>query len=216
MKLLKLMAAFAVSTFALCACSSGEYSVDLATPTTVVNQNSQGPKVVIAAVTDNRQFIGSEQRPDLPSGKILSPEYKARAYARLKNALNEQSGALLLPEGKTVASVVRGIIIQAFSDSGYNVIFDKNASTEDAMVVAVSVNQFWTYAGLKNMNDDIKAQINIDLYIQTADGQKRVNLKNTQTRKVLTDTKTLYKTTTEASLANIYYLAVQKIQAGLK
>ena len=66
------------------------------------------------------------------------------------------------------------------------------------------------------MNDDIKAQINVDLYIQTADGQKRVNLKNTQTRKVLTDTKTLYKTTTEASLANIYYLAVQKIQAGLK
>ena len=75
--------------------------------------------------------------------------------------------------------------------------------------------QFWTWAGLDNMNDDINSDIELDIYTQQNNMQKHFKLKNRQTRKVLTDTKTLYKTTTEQSLENIYHLAIEKIQHQL-
>ena len=65
------------------------------------------------------------------------------------------------------------------------------------------------------MTDDINSDIELDIYTQQNNMQKHFKLKNRQTRKVITDTKTLYKTTTEQSLENIYHLAIEKIQHQL-
>jgi len=199
----------AVAMLFISACSNGEHVVDLKTPIEVVSQ-SNGPKVCIADITDNRLFVGNENQPNLPSGTILSSDYKARAYARLKNSFGSQTGALLLPRDKSVTGVVKELLTKALSDSGYTVVDNAAAEDHDTIIMAVSVKQFWTWAGLEKINDNIYSDIELDVYTQSPSGQKHFNLKNRQTRKVLTDTRTLYKTTTEQSLANIYNLAMQK------
>ncbi len=208
-KLVVLLQAFAL--LFLTACSSGEYVVDLKNPIEVVSDGT-GPKVCIADVTDNRLFVGNENQPNLPSGTILSPDYKSRAYARLKNSFGSQTGALLVPRDKTVCTVVKEVLQRALSDAGYTVVESAAAEDTDTTIVAVSVKQFWTWAGLTKINDNIYSDIELDVYTQNQGTQKHFNLKNRQTRKVLTDTKTLYKTTTEQSLANIYNLAVEKFR----
>jgi len=197
------------------ACSNGLHVVDLKSPVEVVSPNS-GRSICIADVTDNRIFNGDETRPNLPSGEILSKDYKARAYARLKNTLQQQSGAMLLPEDKTVASLVKNTLKQALSEAGFNVVDDAAAEDQDTVIMAVSVKQFWTWSRLDKVNDDIVSDIELDIYTQDRGNQKHINLKNSQRRKVLTDTRTLYKTTTETSLSNIYHLAVEKFSSELK
>jgi uncharacterized lipoprotein YajG len=208
-KLVILLQLFAVML--LTACSNGEHVADLKSPIEVVSYNN-GPKVCIADVTDNRLFVGNENQPNLPSGEILSPDYKSRAYARLKNTFGSQTGAMLLPRDKTVTMVVKEILERALSDDGYTVVQDAAAEDPDTMIMAVSIKQFWTWAGLEKINDNIYSDIELDVYTQNQGAQKHFNLKNRQTRKVLTDTRTLYKTTTEQSLANIYNLAVEKFK----
>jgi len=197
-------------------CSSGEHTVNLATPTEVVSENVNGPKVCIADVSDNRLFIGSESQPNLPSGEILSNDYKARAYARLKNTLGQQSGSLLLPEDSSVAALVKKTIAQAFADSGFQLVENAAAEDTDILIIAIDIKQFWTWSPLDKINADIYSDIELDVYSQDANGQKKLNLKNRQTQKVLTDTKTLYRKATEASIANIYHLACQKIKTIFK
>ena len=77
--------------------------------------------------------------------------------------------------------------------------------------MAVDIKKFWTYAGLDKLNADIVNEVEIDVYSQNNGTQKKLTLKNKQTKKVLTDTKGQYKTTTEASIANIYHLALEKL-----
>lgn len=214
MKLLIKLLLVACIALNLSACSNSEKAVDLKLPT-YIDEPKNGPKVMIADVTDNRMFIGNAKQPNLPSGKILSKDYKSRAYARLKNMFNEQSGALLLPKNSTVADLFKKLISRAFSEAGYQVVEPGFADDEETIVVAVSIKQFWTWAGLDNMTDDINSDIELDIYTQQNNMQKHFKLKNRQTRKVITDTKTLYKTTTEQSLENIYHLAIEKIQHQL-
>ena len=205
-----LLATFTVAA-SLCACSTGEYVVDLKTPITVENINQGTKAVCVANVTDNRLFIGNEAKPNLPSGAILSKDYKARSYARLKT-LGEQSGALLLPQNKTVASLFKDLLEQALRESGYQVVSEVAAeNSNDVAIMAVDIKKFWTYAGLDKLNADIVNEVEIDVYAQNNGTQKKLTLKNKQTKKVLTDTKGQYKTTTEASIANIYHLALEKL-----
>lgn len=208
-KLVILLQLFAVMF--LSACSNGEHVVDLKSPIEVVSYNN-GPKVCIADVTDNRLFVGNENQPNLPSGEILSPDYKSRAYARLKNTFGSQTGSMLLPRDKTVTMVVKEILERALSDDGYTVVQEAAAEDSETIIMAVSIKQFWTWAGLEKINDNIYSDIELDVYTQNQGAQKHFNLKNRQTRKVLTDTRTLYKTTTEQSLANIYNLALEKFK----
>jgi hypothetical protein len=119
---------------------------------------------------------------------------------------------MLLPRDKTVTMVVREILERALSDDGYTVVQEAAAEDSDTIIMAVSIKQFWTWAGLEKINDNINSDIELDVYTQNQGAQKHFNLKNRQTRKVLTDTRTLYKTTTEQSLANIYNLALEKFK----
>ena len=149
----------------LSACSNGEHVVDLKSPIEVVSYNN-GPKVCIADVTDNRLFVGNENQPNLPSGEILSPDYKSRAYARLKNTFGSQTGSMLLPRDKTVTMVVREILERALSDDGYTVVQEAAAEDSDTIIMAVSIKQFWTWAGLDKINDNINSDIELDVYTQ--------------------------------------------------
>ena len=206
----------ALALFTLCACSNGEYVVDLNKPVKLVLDDSTGPVVYVATATDNRLFIGSEAQPNLPSGEILSKDYKARAYARLKSFGN-QAGAMLLPGDKTVASLIKEVIEQALSDSGYQVVSALALEDEQkAAIIALDIKQFWTYSQLDKINADIVNEAKIDVYIQQNNTQKKLSLNNKQTKKVLTDTKGQYQTTTEASLANIYHLACEKFPQVIK
>ncbi len=212
MRILKLALASIAMLLTLNACSNNMYNVDLRSPVKVVSNNQSGPRICIADVTDNRVFGGSEAKPEQPSGIVLSPDYKARVYARLKNLIGDHTGAMLVPEGKTIASLVKDILTQALTEDGFTVVENADLNDPSTITMAVSVKNFWSWTSMDKVNSDIISDIELDVYTQTNNGQQHINLKNRQTRKVLTDTRTLYKTTTEASLANIYHLACEKFK----
>lgn len=213
MNFIKTFGAAALFALTVSGCSTSNESLDLSNPVRVVDQESNGPSVCVSDVTDSRVFIGDGSKVDTPSGSVLSEEYTSRAYARLKTAVGEPAGGLLLPKDKTVASLVKETIEKALADSGYNVI--ENAAAEDHNVinVAISVKKFWAWPELGNINTSIKSAIELDVYMQDGATQRHLNLKNVQTRKALTATKAQYKKVTEDSLSNIYYLATQKFKA---
>ena len=143
-----LLATFTVAA-SLCACSTGEYVVDLKTPITVENINQGTKAVCVADVTDNRLFIGNEAKPNLPSGAILSKDYKARSYARLKT-LGEQSGALLLPQNKTVASLFKDLLEQALRESGYQVVSEVAAENSNQINQGIAEQTISVYNEIIN------------------------------------------------------------------
>lgn len=212
MKLLKTALTSIVMLLTLNACSNNMYDVGLRTPVKVVSNNQSGPRICIADVTDNRVFGGSEAKPEQPSGIVLSPDYKTRVYARLKNLIGDHTGAMLVPKGTTIASLIKDILSQALTEDGFTVVENADLNDPSTITMAVSVKNFWSWTSMDKVNSDIISDIELDVYTQTANGQQHINLKNRQTRKVLTDTRTLYKTTTEASLANIYHLACEKFK----
>ncbi len=213
MNFIKALGTVAFFTMAVTGCSTSNEYLDLSNPVRVVAEESNGPTVCVSDVTDSRVFIGDGSREDTPSGSVLSEEYTSKAYARLKTAIGEPAGGLLLPNDKTVASVVKETIEKALADSGYSVV--ENAAAEDQGVinVAISVKKFWAWPEKGNLNTSIKSAIELDVYMQDGATQRHLNLKNTQTRKALTATKAQYKKVTEDSLSNIYYLATQKFKA---
>ncbi|MGN0894034.1 MAG: hypothetical protein ACI4ND_03440 [Succinivibrio sp.] len=215
MKKLKFFGICAFLAAFLCSCSSKDAVVDLKAPLSVEEPSAQGTTVYIADVTDNRIFTGANNKYSTPSGTVLSKDYTKRAYARMKTATGQLGGGILLPKGKTVESVVRATIEQAFSDCGYNVVKDPALADESAIIAAVSIRKFWAWCNEEKVNIVINADIVLDIYTQTQDGQKHFMLKNTQQRQALTDTKAQYRQATEDSLSNIYYLATQKIKAAL-
>ncbi|MGN1281520.1 MAG: hypothetical protein ACI4UM_06410 [Succinivibrio sp.] len=214
MRKISIFAVCALLCAFLCSCSSKDAVVDLKSPVRVETPSAHGASVYIADVTDNRVFTGASNKFNTPSGAVLSKDYTSRAYARMKTALGQLGGGILLPKGKTVESVVRNTIEQAFADCGYNVVRDPALADENATVVAVSIRKFWAWCGEEKVNIVINADIALDIYTQTQDGQKHFMLKNTQQRQALTDTKAQYRQATEDSLSNIYYLATQKIKSA--
>lgn len=213
MNFIKTFGAAALFALTVSGCSTSNESLDLSNPVRVVDQESNGPSVCVSDVTDSRVFIGDGSKVDTPSGSVLSEEYTSRAYARLKTAVGEPAGGLLLPKDKTVASLVKETIEKALSDSGYNVIENAAAEDQNVINVAISVKKFWAWPELGNINTSIKSAIELDVYMQDGATQRHLNLKNVQTRKALTATKAQYKKVTEDSLSNIYYLATQKFKA---
>jgi hypothetical protein len=130
-------------------CATNRSLVSIQQPASTQVQ-SNGKKVFIKVVTDNRQFQENPQTQDIPSigfggSTTSSDEAKKQAIGRKRNGFGKAMGDIFLDNGQTVETVIADALHQAFSSMGYDVIKTEQDVSGETLVVTAAIRNFWTY-----------------------------------------------------------------------
>ena len=132
---------------ALAACAAGRSVVDVQAPASHAAHGAGFAR--IGEIRDMRQFDPAPRDPSTPSlsdaGEISNPSITARAIARKRNGYGRAMGDVVLPEGNTVAGLVRAAATKALQDAGYTVVDDKSPNYAVALPLAIDIEQFWAW-----------------------------------------------------------------------
>ncbi|MBK8817419.1 MAG: hypothetical protein IPN42_18905 [Methylococcaceae bacterium] len=137
-----------ISVLFLSGCATSRSIIEVSLPASGEVSKSNGKEIFINSVTDQRGF---EVKPREPSTPSLDPDEKQgddiqlRAIARKRNGYGMGLGDILLPEGKTVESLMNSVVRQAFIEIGFNVLSKKEQITENTIVVDVQINKLWSW-----------------------------------------------------------------------
>lgn len=111
-----------------------------------VENPSEGTEVTFVRLVDARDFQlepGDPSTPSLKNGEIGDESITSRAIARKRNGYGQALGDILLPEGKTVADVVKNRLASSFADKGYRVVSKGQRGYEQAVPLEVNIEKFW-------------------------------------------------------------------------
>jgi hypothetical protein len=131
----------------------------------IEHQRADAPLIVdirpspVAAATENKVFVKiTEVRdlrkfdahpsdlstPSLFDAEINNPRITSRAIARKRRAsFSYAGGDIMLPEGSTVAALVRSTAQKALQDKGYAVVDETSPDYAAALPLALDIDQFW-------------------------------------------------------------------------
>jgi len=176
-----------IALVALAGCATVRSTVDV--PTAVAKPATTAPAkayVTIAKVTDNRIFEANPRIPSTPSlekaEEINDPAIRSRAIARKRNSYGMAMADILLPEGRTVESIVREAATQALQEKGYGVVDAKSPEAAKALPVELTIKQFWAWftPGFFTISLEYQGIVEIESAVLPADkevvrGYARVN-----------------------------------------
>jgi len=104
--------------------------------------------VKLTEVKDARHFETAPRNPSVPSlqnaEEIKDRSITSRAIGR-KNDGYQQTGDILLREGRTVEQLVREAVKQSLSELGYSVVDAKSPEFGQALPLQIDIQQFWTW-----------------------------------------------------------------------
>jgi hypothetical protein len=136
----------ATAAAALSGCAIGRSTIDLSVaPGEPAGAERAYVKVQVA---DQRTFQLNPTDPSVPS--LAEEDFKdsalrARAIARKRNAMGQALGDVTLPEGRTVAQLVRDAAIKALRQRGYAVVDDRSPEAANAMALDLNIVKFWAW-----------------------------------------------------------------------
>lgn len=138
--------ALAAVALASAGCAIGRSTIDLTVPPGDAAGVERG--YVKIQVADRRVFQVSPEDPSVPS--LAEQDFndyavRARAISRKRNALGMALGDVTLPEGRTVAQVVREAATKALRQQGYAVVDDQSPMASKASPLAIDVVKFWSW-----------------------------------------------------------------------
>ena len=145
--ILQQMVAALILAVGLSACAAGRSVIDVMPPTTMVTNGMAVAKIV--EVRDRRMFEAAPREPSTPSlqsaADISNPMITARALARKRGGYGNALGDIVLPEGRTVAGLVKGAMQKALQDKGYRVVEEGSPDYARAVPVSVDIQRFWAW-----------------------------------------------------------------------
>lgn len=193
-----------------CATNRGVVSLQLPSDTTLVE--SIGKDVFIESVSDERVFEEKPKTQDIPSlgfggSSVATTDIKKRAIARKRNGFGQAMGDILLEEGQTVETVIANTIKRAFSESGYNVVVNKEDITPETTIVKATIQKFWAYMTPGFWALTLSSDISTNIEIASNGNVKK-------TISVHSDGK--YQIATEANWMEVIDLSIQKYIVGVK
>ena len=151
--------------FSLSACALGRDVVDITPPTITATDAKAFAKIV--SVEDLRVFEAAPTdagTPSLQDAKdITDKNITARALARKRGGFGAALGDIVLPEGKTVAGLIRSAAAKALRDKGYAVV-DKDAPQyADALPLNIEIKEFWAWfaPGAFSVNLDFQSTLKL-------------------------------------------------------
>ena len=124
-------------------------------------------KVAITSVTDSRifeRFTEDYSTPSVMSEDLQNSAIKARAIHRKANLNGGLMGDVLLPEGRTVATVTRELATSAFRSAGISVLEPGTPGFTQAIPVQIDIQQFWAW---QTMDSDCDIVFDIRLNIRS-------------------------------------------------
>jgi len=131
-----------------------------------VGKPTAGIDVKIVSVEDIREFQVRPRIPEIPSlpeDEVNNESIKARAIGRKRNGYGRAMGDVLLPEGQTVASVVKSSISNSFRQAGYRVLKKGDAQYNDAFPISVRVTKFWSWMEIKVWMQKLRNQSEVTI-----------------------------------------------------
>jgi hypothetical protein len=136
----------ATALLLLSGCATSRGTLDY-TPRASTNPG-QGATLRIATVQDSRRFELRPSDPSIPSlknGEIEDRSITSRAIARKRNGYGKALGDILLPEGRSVAEIVRAAVARGLREGGYRVLEEGEPGYGDAAPIDVEIRQFWMW-----------------------------------------------------------------------
>jgi len=175
-----------ISVLFLSGCATNRWVIDVPMPASGEVSKSNGKEIYINSVTDSRVFEVSPPEPNIPS---LDPDekqgdkIKQRAIARKRNGFGKGLGDILLPEGKTVESLISATLRQAFIENGYTVLNKKEQITDNTYLVDARINKLWSWMNPGFWAITLSTEITTDIAIKNkgATNEKVVSVKVSDT-----------------------------------
>lgn len=103
--------------------------------------------VTIIEIRDLRRFTADPRDPATPSlasdTDTHDPSVTARTIGRKRSSYGTYAGDVLLPEGKTVADLVRAAATTALRERGYTVVDDP--TLPGVVPLSIDIEQFWAW-----------------------------------------------------------------------
>jgi hypothetical protein len=135
------------SSLVLAALAIGLYGcslvVDLEPPAGTPPATAASAKIV--EIRDLRHFEAAPRDPSTPSLASDDGAISARAVGRLRNNWGAARGNVLLPEGRTIFDLMRGITTAALESNGYRVVDQTSPQYAEAAPLAIDIDQFWQW-----------------------------------------------------------------------
>lgn len=135
-----------ILALALTACATGRDTLDVRV--SVPENPNTSRAVLIREVADNRVFEVDPRQADIPSlsrGEIDNEELTSRAIARKRNSFGAAMGDIVLPEGRTVADVVREAVTKTLRENGYAVYESSAEAGASAIGLDIGIERFWAW-----------------------------------------------------------------------
>jgi len=105
--------------------------------------------VRLTEVKDVRRFEIAPRKPSLPSletaEEINDRSITSRAIARKRGGYGQAMADILLPEGRTVALLIREAATAALSERGYAIVEEKSPEYGKALPLQIDIQQFWAW-----------------------------------------------------------------------
>jgi uncharacterized lipoprotein YajG len=151
-------------------CATSRSIIDVPLPAAAATASANGKEIKINSVTDKRVFEVSPSEPSTPSldpSEEQGDRIKARAIARKRNSYGRGLGDILLPEGKTVESLIENALRQAFAESGYKVLGSKEPAAADTPVVDARIEKLWSWMNPGFIAITLSSEIATEIEIKT-------------------------------------------------
>ncbi|MGH7034163.1 MAG: hypothetical protein ACREFL_10570 [Stellaceae bacterium] len=150
----------------LSACALGRSTVDIKPPASTASDSKAVAKIV--KVEDLRVFEAAPSDAGTPSlgdaSEITDKKITARAVARKRGGYGAAFGDVVLPEGHTVAELVRSAAKKALQDKGYAVVENGSPQYAAALPLSIQIVDFWSWVapGFWTMNLEFKSTLKLE------------------------------------------------------
>lgn len=127
-----------------------------------------GIQVVLRTVEDARVFNEDGRRLDAPSLRSRPAEaaaLQARTVGRKRNMYNDPEGEWLLDRDRTVGDIIAELTETVLAAEGYEVLRDPLDAKPDAVVLDISVREYWAWSEAKAFYAAIHARTVVTLTI---------------------------------------------------
>jgi hypothetical protein len=152
--------------FSLSACALGRSTIDIKPPASTATDAKAFAKIV--KVEDLRVFEAAPSDAGTPSlenaDEITDKKITARAVARKRGGYGAALGDVVLPEGKTVAGLIRSAATRALQEKGYAVVEEGSPQYATALPLSIQIIDFWSWVapGFWTMNLEFKSTLKLE------------------------------------------------------
>jgi len=137
-----------------------------------------GMQVFIRQITDNRDFQLRPSSPNIPSfgskRDIGNASIKCRTVGRQRNGYGKAMRNVFLDENQKIETVIYDALKNSLNALGYEVVDSRALAKNDAIIMDVSIDRFWSWINIGAWTLRMDAEIKTTLTLGSTGKQLMV------------------------------------------